>query len=357
MRHLASDYMHFAKVKTGAKYNLAISGVPDCALADLEPRPEDFALHGPNAYGWPALNARIAARYGVPEACVVTPGGGCSFANHLAMAALVAPGDEVLIENPVYDLIADTLGFLGADIRRFERRRAAGFVLDPEAVGIGPRTRLIVITDLHNPSGVRADPAAVAAIAAAAARVGAFVLIDEVYLELLAEGEAAPTNFRPDGNIIVTASLTKAYGLSGLRCGWILAPEPVARRLERLNDLFGVRAPFVAETLALRAFDRLPVLRERARRLLAANRAAYAELLGDHPALDQGPPGLGTTAFPRLLTGEDGEALYARLMAEHETCITPGRFFGDPQAIRIGLCGDPDLSREGYRRLAQALRV
>ena len=96
-------------------------------------------------------------------------------------------------------------------------------------VSLAPTTRLVVLTNLHNPSSALADPAAVAAIAEAAAHIGALVFIDEVYLELTAEADAARTAFRPDGNIVVTGSLTKAYGLSGLRCGCDSRPGGAGR--------------------------------------------------------------------------------------------------------------------------------
>ena len=124
-------------------------------------------------------------------------------------------------------------------------------------------------------------------MARSAAEVGARVLIDEVYLELLFEDGKAFTAFRPDGNIVVTSSLTKAYGLSGLRCGWILAPADLAEKMRRLNDLFASLPAHVAEQLGLVAMSRLDALRARGRAILEENRAAYREILGDHPALNR----------------------------------------------------------------------
>jgi len=348
--------MRFAKEDTAATYNLANSGVADCALSDLGVTLDDLALHGPNAYGYAPLIDRIASRFGVPAACVVMPGGGCSFANHLAMSALVSPGDEVLIEDPTYELLTSTLECLGARVSTFERREARGWRLEAgEAISrITPRTRLIVLTNLHNPSGALAGEAEIAEIARAAAAVGARVLIDEVYLELTFEDGAAGTAFDPDGNIITTSSLTKAYGLSGLRCGWILAPADLALRMRRLNDLFGVAPPHIAERLSVVAFNRLPALRARARGMMAANLAAYRDLLADHPALDQTLYVPSTTVFPRLRSG-DGDALYETLMRDHETSLTPGRFFGRPDHVRLALGGHPEVTRVGLERLAGVL--
>jgi aspartate/methionine/tyrosine aminotransferase len=357
-RTLKSDYMRYAKLETGARYNLATSGVADCALSDLEVSLDDLALHGPNAYGYGPLTERIAARFGVPEDCVVIPGGGCSFANHLAMAAILEPGSEVLIEEPTYELLLATLGALSAKPRRFLRRPEDRWRLDAGDVAarIDGRTRLVVLTNLHNPTGSLASRADIAKIGRDADRFGAWVLVDEVYLELAYPDGQAPSAFDPDGRVVVTSSLTKAYGLSGLRCGWILAPAALAQKMRRLNDLFGVLPPHIAERLAVVAFDQLPRLRARADALINANRAAYQELLGAHPALDQVVFDHGTTVFPRLIGG-DGDTLNRRLNRDFETCIGPGRFFGRPDYMRIGLAGDPAMTREGLTRVAEALSL
>lgn len=355
-RVLSSDYMHFAKYHADARFNLATSGVAGCQLSELGAAMDDLALHGVNAGGYRPLVERVAARFGVDPACVVMPGGGCSFANHLALAALVSPGDEALVETPTYELLTSLLGYLQARVLTFERRPEADWRLDPAriALAIAPRTRLVVLTNLHNPSGAQADDAAIEEIAAAAARVGAIVFIDEVYRELtFADGRAA-TAFRENGNVVVTSSLTKAYGLSGLRCGWILAPAPLAERMRRLNDLFGVHPPHVAERLSVLAFDRLAQLRARASAIVEANRAAYRALLGGHPRLEQTIFGHGASVFPRLV-GTDGDAFFTRLRADHETSVAPGRFFGMPDHVRIGLGADPAMTREGLARIAAAL--
>ncbi|HEY3799978.1 MAG TPA: pyridoxal phosphate-dependent aminotransferase [Caulobacteraceae bacterium] len=356
-RNLASAYMHFAKFGAEARFNLASSGVLGCDLADLGLSWSDLALHGANTGGYGPLTQRIAARFGVDPACVVAPGGGASFVNHLALAALIAPGDDVLLETPTYPLIADMLGYLQAKVRRFERRVEDAWALDPDriAAAITPATRLVALTDLHNPSSAPAGDSAVAAIAEAAAEVGATLFIDEVYREL-AFGDGPPrTAFREDGNVVVTSSLTKAYGLSGLRCGWILAPKPLAERMRRLNDLYGVHPPHIAERMAVVAFDRLPALRARADALLNANRAAYAELLGRHPKLAQTLFGAGTTVFPRLLSGEDSEAFFERLRRDYDTSLVPGGYFGAALHGRIGLGGEIEQTRSGLERVAAAL--
>ena len=352
------DYMRYAKLETGARYNLATSGVPDCTLDDICADLAALDLQGPNVYGYPPLIEKIAGRFGVPEACVVTPGGGCSFANHLAMASVLEPGDSVLVETPVYELLPAALGGLNAKLGFAPRRLEDGWRLNVEAIveGIRSGVRLVVLTNLHNPTGALAAAEDLAALAEAAEDTGAWILIDEIYLELAFPDGAGPTAFSPQGRVIVTSGLTKIYGLSGLRCGWILAPADVAERARRMNDLFGARHVFLAEQLASAAFDRLAVLRARADALIKTNREAYAEILGGHPALEQVRFPHGTTVFPRLRRG-DMNAFAAALVERYETVVAPGRFFDAEAHMRLGLAGDPAMTREGFTRLAEALET
>ncbi len=353
-----SDYMRFAKLDTGAKYVLASSGVADCAMTDLGAALDELNLHGVNAYGYPPLVEAMAGRFGVDPGCVVMPGGGASFANHLALAALVEPGDEVLVENPTYELIVATLGYLRAKVTRFDLTLAEGWRLDADTVAgrLTDKTRLVILTNLHNPTGALTAPETIIAVANAAAKVGARVLIDEVYLELMFRDRAPFTSFRPDGDIVVTSSLTKAYGLSSLRCGWILAPAALAERMRRLNDLYASLPAHLTEQLGLIALDRLGALRARATAILETNRAAYREILGGHPALEQVIHDHGTTVFPRVAGGPgSGDRLFRTLMDRFETSLVPGRFFGLSEHVRIGLGQDPITTRIGLERVRAAL--
>lgn len=346
-RTMRSDYMNFAKLGTAARFGLASSGVADCAMSDLGAQIGEFALHGSNSYGYAPLVEAIADRFDVPKECVVMPGGGASFANHLALAALLSPGDEVLIESPTYELIVRTLEYLQARVARFDLRLEDSWALDPAMVArrLTPETELVVLTNLHNPTGALASPEIIAAVARAAAEVGAMVLVDEVYLELLFHDGKAFTSFRADGNVVVTSSLTKAYGLSGVRCGWILAPADLAERMRRLNDLFASLPAHVAEQLGVVAMGRLDKLRARASAILDENRVAYRDILDGHPALEQAIFDQGTTVFPRVAGGPgSGDRLFRTLMDRFETSLVPGRFFGRSAHVRIGMGQNPATS-------------
>jgi hypothetical protein len=346
--------MEWAKLRSKARFNLAASGVMDYPLAELPVSLSDLEIGGPSTYGWPPLQDALARKCGVSADCVVHANG-TSLANHLAMAALIEPGDDVLIEDPAYDPIPAAALFLGARVVRFPRRSENGWRIDPRDVeqALTPRTRLIVLSNLHNPSGARTDDETLRRLGEIARAAGARVLVDEVYLEcVLDEPWRSCVHLGPQ--FLATSSLTKAYGLSGLRCGWILAEPDLARRIWRLNDLYGVIPPHTAERLSVIALSHLDRIADRARRLLLANRAALAGFLRSRSDLEGILPEHGTLVFPRLRAG-NVEQLHDLLREKYETSVVPGRFFERAEHFRVAVGGPSDMVGEGLRRLGAAL--
>lgn len=353
-REIRSEYIEWAKLRSAAKYELAASDVLRFPLSELKVRVEELEITGPGGYGYEPLQQRLAARAGVDVENVVHAQG-TSMANHLAMAALVEAGDEVLVEEPGYEAIVAAAQYLGARVRRFPRKFEAGFQMDPREVerAITPRTRMVVITNLHNPSGVRTADSVLKMVGEIARSIGAHVLVDEVYAEACFDAPARPA-FHLGPNFVSTSSLTKAYGLSGLRCGWVIAAPLLAQRMWRLNDLFGVMAAHAAELLSVAALDRLGEIAARAKKLLETNRALLKSFLDSRRELLTIWPEAGAVAFPQLAGGHvDG---FCQLLREkYETSVVPGRFFDAPEHFRIGVGGDTEIVREGLKRVGAAL--
>jgi hypothetical protein len=355
MRHKHSEYLHWAKTQSRARYNLATSGVGAFPLREMPVDWDRLEINGDNSYGYAPLTAAIGARHGVDPDCVVEAAG-TSMANHLAMAAILEPGDEVLIEEPAYGPILDAARYLEADIRRFPRSEESGYAVDPAAVAhaVTPRTRLIVITNLHNPSSVLTPDAVLRDVGEVARSVGALVLVDEVYLDAVYE-HTPRSAFHLGPEFVTTSSLTKLYGVSGLRCGWILARPDLARRMRLLNNVFGASPVHPGELLSVMAFEHLAVLRDRARRVVDTDRAALSGFLSQHRELVSAPASVwGTTCFLRLCRKPADEFL-ERLRDTYDTSAVPGRFFEMPSHIRIGMGVDSAMFAEGLRRLGQAL--
>jgi len=352
----ASRYLAWAKLHSNARFNLTSSGVFDYPLAELPVHIEDLEIGGTGAYGYPPLMERLAAKAGVPQESVVYTLG-TSMANFVALTALVHRGDEVLIERPTYDPLLTILDHIGAKVCRFERLAEKGFKL-----GLGelerkltPQTRLVILCNLHNPSSALADEGTMRQAGAMAARVGARVLVDEVYLESLFD-QPWRSAFHLGANFVVTSSLTKAYGLSGIRCGWILAQPDLVQRMWQVVDFTYGSPVHPAELLAVIALDNLDRVRNRARALLEMNRVLVNEFLASHPDLDCEPSRFGTTVFPRLKLGRT-EEFVEMLREQFETGVVPGEFFEQPQHFRIGFGGATETVRGGLERLSAALEA
>ncbi len=356
-----SRYMEWAKTRSTARFNLATSGIPNVPMSEFPLAVEDLEITiAKGGYGYEPLLQCIAKHTGAPRECIVTTIG-TSLANHLAMAAVLSPGDEVLIEEPAYGPLLDVARYLGATVKRFARRFENGFAVDPEEVAraISDRTRLIVLTNFHNPSGSLIPVETLRAIGDSARRVGARVLVDEVYLEMLFDGGAPyafPLAEAVDNPFIVTSSLTKAYGLSGLRCGWVLAAPDVAERIWKLHDLFGSVVPHTAERMSVMAFAHLAQFRDRAAALIGANRPLLDAFLDTHDGLECFRPPFGGVVFPRLRNGDVDEFLQV-LRDKYETTLVPGHFFEMPQHFRLGISCDTVTLRAGLERMSEALQM
>ena len=350
-----SRYLAWAKLHSNARFNLAASGVLDYPLSELPVRIEDLEIGGTGPYGHQPLMERLAAKAGVPQECVVYTLG-TSMANFVALTALVHRDDEVLIERPTYDPLLAILDHIGAKVTRFERPVEQGFHLDLGELErkITSATRLVILCNLHNPSSTFTDETTMRQVGAIAAKVGARVLVDEVYLETLFD-QPWRSAFHLGPNFVITSSLTKAYGLSGIRCGWILAQPELAQRMWQVVDFTYGSPVHPAELLAVIVLDNLDRVRNRAHTLLETNRLLVNQFLSKHPQLDCEPSRFGTTIFPRLKTGRTPEFV-SILREQFETSVVPGEFFEQPQHFRIGFCRDTETVSGGLERLTSALQ-
>ena len=354
MRHKHSDYMHWSKTQSRARFNLATSGVAPFPLRDLPVNLQELEINGDNSYGYQPLQQAIAAHHGVDPECVVESAG-TSMANHLGMAAIIEPGDEILIEYPAYGPILDIAEYLQANVRRFSRAEENGWAIDPAEVRrcVTPKTRLIVITNLHNPTSALTPESVLREIGDIAHGIGALVLVDEVYLDAVYEG-TPHTSFHLGPEFVVTSSLTKVYGVSGLRCGWILARPDLAWKMHRLNDLYCATPVYPGELLSVAAFQYLNLLRERARRIVEADRKLLRDFLAQQDGVSAVETKWGTTSFVRFLNG-DADAFLERLRSEFDTSAVPGRFFEMPNHFRIGMGGNTEMFADGLNRIGRAL--
>ena len=345
--------MEWAKTRPHAPFDLAGSNVLACSIDDLPGARAALAFEGDNDAGYAPLMEGIAATYAV-QPSQITTASGTAGANFFALAALLEPGDEVLVERPGYDPLIGAARLFGATTTRFDRVFEEGFTLNPDRVrsAMTPRTKVIIITNPHNPTGVAADPGALDEIGRLAEHSGTHVIVDEVYRDLTGD-RSSPAAARGD-LFVTTSSLTKLYGLSSLRAGWAIASPELTYRVRRARDVVDGSGSIVAERLAALAFAQLPGLRERTRRLLGANRTVMDAWLRAQPRLEYAPSA-GTVVFPRLTGVGDAGSLVDRWRTEDGVAVVPGRFFDAPAHFRLGFGGATDRLRASLEALDRAI--
>ncbi len=350
-----APYMTWAKHHAKARLDLTGSNLLPCTLDELPGALDVVELYGRNDDGWPPLVEAIARRFDVGIESVATATG-ASGANFLALASVLRPGDTLLAEWPGYDPHAGTARLLGAQVNTFARDWSRRFELDPSAVeaALTPETRAISLTNLHNPSGVYASVGALAEVGELARSVGAKVIVDEVYLDALEGVDRSPAATR-DPVFISTNSLTKSYGLAGIRVGWMIADAETTERALRVRDVVDAVGSIPSETLGVLAFEQLDSLLQRAQDVVRPGATLFREFMEARNELDWVEPLGGSVCFPRLVGKDDAEPFVEFAMKQFGVGVTPGRLFGEPAHFRVSVAGEYGVLEKGLEALGNAL--
>jgi aspartate/methionine/tyrosine aminotransferase len=345
--------------------NLALSASPepvDRVRSDIRRALGEGRLTGATlALGWgdPDVREAVGRTYGVaPER--ILPTTGCSSALVLAYRAFARAGDRVLVETPRYPPLALSATAFGLCVDSIERR-GEDFSIDPERLeaALRPDTKLIVVSNLHNPSGARLDEGVLARLARVAASRGIRVVVDEIYRDFTFGEVPRPAATIADC-VVSLNSLTKVYGLGTLRCGWIVASDEAIQQLRFHYANFEAGVSPLTHAIAANVIESLEDYRRLATDRIGENRplaAEFAATLEAEGLLRGAPPAHASMFFPRIEDVHDTRPLAQWLADEFEVLVTPGDFFGAPQHARISFSGDSSALAKGLDRLAQGLRV
>lgn len=341
-------------------------GAPPAVRAELQRVAGEAALPYTGALGLPALREAIAGFYeqthGVrlaPERVVVTAG--ASAALLLVTAALVDPGDEVLVGDPSYPCNRQFLSGFGADVRLVPTDAASRFQLDLAAVQRhwSARTRGLMIATPSNPTGSSVPPTELAAICDWARARNAWRIVDEIYLNLSdaqPDGSPAPTVLAHDPGACVINSFSKYFGMTGWRLGWAVVPDELVPAMERLAQNYYICAPTPAQLAALACFTPESIAVCEARKQeFSARRALVLQGLAD---IGLNVPVLPDGAFYVYIdvadTGLDAMAFCEHALQEVHVALTPGHDFGVSGAglfVRLSYAASQADLREGLARL------
>lgn len=350
------DYLLWARQHMGRlRWDLARSNVksPTPEELALPALSQDLTIH--EEQGVEALRATLGKRYGLgSERIFVTSG--ATQGLYMACAAALDRGDEILLESPNYEPLYRLPLQLGAEVKMIDRRFDAGWQIDLEELErrAGRGTRAILMTNLHNPSGVATNPEKLMTIGQIARSCGARVIVSEVYLDNAFQPGHRPAASYGD-HMVSVGSLSKVYGLGALRIGWVAASEELIARMAVVADYLAGGVPTPSQTLALAALQHADRLAARCREIVQRNLKIVSEWLRKRPDLRWVEPEGGTVAMLKLPAGIDALTLSTVLRERYGTLVVPGDFFWIRGFIRISLGTDEDVLRTGLKNIGLAL--
>lgn len=349
------DYLEWARTHMGrVKFDLAKSNIKGLTKDELGIPLGDVPLAAPDEDGVAELRDLLAKRYGVKRRGVLVSGG-ATMGIYLACAAALKPGDQAIVETPVYEPLLRCVEERGAEIRTLERRFDRGWQIELEELErkISRNTRLVLLTNTHNPSGAATSPEKLLSIGQLAHDHGATVVVSEVYLD------NAFTPLRPAAtlgpNLVSIGSLSKVYGLGGLRIGWLAGDEPFIARAREILDYLECDLPAPSEWIAAQALKKSAELAERCRRVAERGFSILREWIQKRDDLEWVEPAGGTVALVKLPHGVDAPAVSNLLREKHSTLVVPGDFFGARGFLRLSVGMDEDVLRQGLKNVGKGI--
>lgn len=356
--------------ETRVTHDIAESGILPMSvndLLDLPPAGErdavrDELLSLPLGYsearGTEALRAALAATYENTTAENILITTGAIEANYLLFNVLLQPGDEVVTIDPAYQQVQSVPKAIGADVKYWRIRSDDGFRFDLEDFErvVSPRTRLVSINTPHNPTGAILDDAELQHVYEVAASVGAMVLSDEAYRWLdIPGGDPMPSPMRNRGDLgISVGTVSKPFGIPGLRIGWIVAPEPVIQRCWAMRDYITLSPGKLNDRLALLAVEHRDAIRDRTHRIVAANLDTADRWFAENADLASWVrPRAGLLALMRYHLDIPSSELADLLARDYGVMLAPGSAFGFEHHLRIGVGQNPRIFAEGLERTRQ----
>jgi len=355
-----------SKWENVVEYNLSESGVHPVtlgALLEMTGGMETLLateINYPQANGLAGLRERIAAMYpgSTPDNIIVTVG--CIEANFIALQTLLRAGDEIALMMPNYMQIWGVAKNMGLAVNPLHLREETGWALDP-GFAVTDRTKMIAVCNPNNPTGYILSEQEMDTIVAAAEHCGAWLLADEVYAgaERVRE-EQTPSFWGRYDKVLAMGSLSKAYGLPGLRIGWAVGPEKMIDDLWARHEYITISAGMLDNHLAAAALasDIRPKLIGRARDYIRRGYPVLQEWMESQDGLFSAvAPQAAAIAFVRYHHDINSVELVERLMREKSVLVIPGDHFGLDHHLRISYGLDHEFLREGLRRIGELFSV
>ncbi len=319
----------------------------------------EIPLYGDNSYGFQILKESIAKRYGVKAENILTSQGS-SMANLLLTSVLMDEGDTILLETPIYECMSYPISSFPVKVEQFERKHEDGWQLPIDQIidkVKASNVKVVFISNPHNPGGIYSSEDEIIELADSIGDT--ILLVDEIYREWISD-QGCQTAALKRPNIFITSSITKVWGLGGFRGGWAIASKEVIEKANRAYDHFGVVQPYSSEWMVNKIIsdsDLMETLRQKSISHIKKNRKHIDRFLNDevgHRISTTMPDSVGFASW--RIRGMSGDDVAERLLNEAGVWVTPNRYFGDPESVRVAWTRDDDVIIEGMIRLEKWIR-
>ncbi len=342
------------------RYNLTESGVHPLTVEEIHPQSLGGELLGySQTSGTSRLRELIATLYHGCGAENVLVTNGAAEANFISTWRVVEPGDTVAVMVPNYMQIWGFARSLGADVKPLWLRAGNGRWapdLDGLEKTLKGGARLVAVCNPNNPTGAILTDGERKSICDMAARAGAWILADEVYQGAELDSVTTPSFWGHYDRLFVTSGLSKAYGLPGLRVGWVVSSPETIADLWRYKDYTTIGPGTLSDLLARAALGRRPQILERTRRILREQLPIIQAWVSAQAGLfEMIPPRAGAFAYLRYHLDVSSLSLFERLRDEKGVLVVPGRHFEMEHYLRIGFGGERDVLEKGLSLISEVL--
>lgn len=337
------------------EHDLARAAVEPFTLEDIDLDPGEIEISGRNFYGLPRLVDHLSSIYDLPEEQIVVTHG-ASMGIFLTLSAILNEGEEVLLEVPNYEPLYRIPKAIGARVKILERNFENNYQLNLEQLErkLSRQTKAIILTNLHNPSGVATNQEKIETICRIAEDYEARLIMGEAYLETVFEEPIEPAHTISQ-NAISIGSLSKAYGMEGLRVGWILCDTPLAEDIQSVKNYISPQDSYPSQVIAAHTLENRDKLLEQSKDLVLDNYDILQNWIEDQENVEWVPPDGGPICFFKIPREIDIWNLVKQLKSEYSTLVVPGDFFWARGFIRIGFGRSSENVKTGIQNLERAL--
>jgi len=363
-RALLEDWMRAFYFTT--QYDLGSSGVKNFSMKELfdliELMPKDLdniIFNDSETFGNYELRQSIAKRWGDSNVSSVLVGNGSNEVIFVLLSSLLSKGDEVIILHPIYHTLGKLAESICGNIKKWVLNPFKNFRPDLNDLRdlISSKTKMVIVNFPHNPTGASITSAQLDELIEIVSTVGSYLVWDAAFEEVVFHGAPLPNPYLSYSKTVYIGTVSKSYGLAGLRLGWCISDPKIIKKCERIKDYTSLYVSPLNEFIGFHVIENLEKLTSDIIPYVKKNYQTLSLWLKEHnDKINGNLPHGGVSAFLKILGQKDTENFCMKLAKEKKTLLVPGKCFGYPEFVRLGFGTLPQNFQEGLANLSCAIR-